>query len=68
MNERVTRLRQQSMQAKPSLSTERAELMTRFYQGETPASESIPVTRALAFQYVMEHRTITIGDGELIVG
>ena len=29
---------------------------------------SAPMRRALAFRYVMEHRTIVIGDGELIVG
>lgn len=67
MTERVARLRQQSLDAVPSLSSERAELLTAFYKQEVgPVSE--PVRRALAFQYLMAHRTICINDGELIVG
>lgn len=67
MTERVARLRQQSLEARPTLSTERAELLTAFYKQDIgPVSE--PVRRALAFQYLMEHRTIYIGEGELIVG
>jgi formate C-acetyltransferase len=67
MTERVARLRQQSREAAPTLSSERAELLTAFYkQDREPLSE--PVRRALAFQYLMEHKTITIGDDELIVG
>ncbi|HEY3368955.1 MAG TPA: trans-4-hydroxy-L-proline dehydratase [Symbiobacteriaceae bacterium] len=67
MNERVTRLRQQSLAERPSLSTERAELMTRFYR-EFPGPMSVPVRRALSFKYLMAHKTIVILDGELIVG
>ncbi len=67
MSERVARLRQQSLDAVPTLSPERAELMTAFYQEHTELM-SAPVRRALAFQYLMEHKTIYIGDGELIVG
>lgn len=67
MSERVKRLRQQSLDARPILSMERAGLMTRFYQEHTELV-SIPVRRALAFQHLMEHKTIYIGEGELIVG
>ena len=67
MTERVARLRQQSIDAVPSISTERAELLTQFYQ-QTPGLMSAAGRRALAFQYLMEHKTIHIGDGELIVG
>ncbi|HYF93037.1 MAG TPA: trans-4-hydroxy-L-proline dehydratase [Symbiobacteriaceae bacterium] len=67
MNERVAKLRQESLDATPSLSTERAELMTRFHK-EFTGPMSVPVRRALAFKYVMEHKTICINDGELIVG
>ncbi len=67
MTERVARLRQQSLEAIPTLSTERAELMTRFYQQEI-GLVSVPVRRALAFQYLMEHKTIYLGEDELIVG
>lgn len=67
MNERVARLRQQSLEAQPTLSTERAELMTEFYQQDI-GLVSAPVRRALAFQYLMEHKAICINEGELIVG
>jgi len=67
MGERVARLRKESLDAKPTISTERAELVTEFYQQNTRLM-SAPMQRALAFQYLMEHKTITIGPGELIVG
>ncbi len=69
MTERVRKLRQESIAAKESLSSERAELLTDLYQmhGVCP-NGSIPVQRALAFQYLLEHKTIHIGAGELIVG
>jgi formate C-acetyltransferase len=67
MSERVARLRQQSLEAIPTLSTERAELLTEFYQQEMGLM-SAPVHRALAFKYLMEHKTICINAGELIVG
>ena len=67
ITERVARLRKQSLETTPSLSTERAELMTAFYQQDL-GNLSIPVRRALAFQYLMEHKSICINDGELIVG
>ncbi len=68
MNARVERLRRQSVETKPYISTERAELMTEFYRGDLPQKVSAPVCRALAFQHLIQHRTIYMGDGELIVG
>jgi len=67
MNERVTRLRQQSLDAVPVISTERAELMTQFYQQDV-GLVSAPVRRAMAFRSLMENKAICINDGELIVG
>ena len=67
MTERVAGLREQSLDAVPTISTERAELMTAFYKQNTEMM-SAPVRRALAFQYLMEHKTICINEGELIVG
>src|SRR5512143_853677 len=64
---RVVLLRQQSLDAVPSISTERAELMTEAYTRNT-ALMSAPMRRALAFKYLMEHKAITLGPGELIVG
>jgi pyruvate formate-lyase/glycerol dehydratase family glycyl radical enzyme len=66
MNERVARLRQQSLETKPWLSVERAKLVTESYQNSRAASD--PMRRASALQYLMEHKTIHIGDDELIVG
>lgn len=64
---RVYRLRQQSLDARASLSHQRAQLMTEFYRQLTEL-ESIPVMRARAFAYLLAHEDIYIGEGELIVG
>jgi len=68
MTSRVERLRGQSIDAVPSVSAERAKLLTDFHQSGGTEKVSVPVGRALAFKYLLEHRTIYIGDGELIVG
>lgn len=68
MNERVAKLRKQSVETKPYISTERAELITEFYQSDIPLRVSVPVCRALAFKHIMDRKTICINDGELIVG
>jgi len=67
MTERVARLRQQSLDAVPTISTERAELMTEFYR-QNQGLMSAPVRRARAFQYLLEHKAICINAGEMIVG
>ncbi len=67
MRERVARLRRESVGAVPTLSIERARLMTesyRRYEGRV----STPVLRALAFKELLENKEIFIGEGELIVG
>ncbi len=67
MTERVRRLRQQSLAALPSLSAERARIVTRFYR-EQSGKHSVPVLRALAFERICAEKTIHLGAGELIVG
>jgi formate C-acetyltransferase len=67
LTERVARLRKQSLETAPTISTERAELLTEFYQQDL-GNVSPPVKRALAFRHLMEHKTVCINDGELIVG
>ncbi|MFQ6117355.1 MAG: pyruvate formate lyase family protein, partial [Candidatus Bipolaricaulia bacterium] len=67
MSERVARLREQSLKIKPSISAERAELLTEFYRQDL-GPISAPVRWALAFRYLMKHKAIYIGEGELIVG
>jgi len=66
MTERVARLREQSLAAKPWLTIERASLVTEFYRQAPPLSA--PMLRAGALAHVLEHRTIFIGPDELIVG
>src|SRR5579862_8797209 len=66
MNERVARLRRETIETKPWVSMERAELLTKFYR--TDKTTSIPIRRARAFQYLMEHKKIYIGPDDLIVG
>lgn len=67
MNDRIAMLRKQSVETVPSLSIERAVLVTeayRLYEGKV----SIPMLRALTFKHLMEHKSIVIHPGELIVG
>ncbi len=68
MNERIARLREQSLVAQPSISMERGSLLTEYYQSGKSDQVSIPVARAQAFKYILTHKTICINPGELIVG
>lgn len=68
MNGRVRKLREQSVNTKPYIASERAVLITEFYKNDVASQLSAPVRRALAFKHVFENKTIYIGDGELIVG
>ena len=67
MNDRTSQLRRQSLDTPPSISGERAQLLTDFYQANQGRC-SVPMMRARAFQYLCRHKTIYIGEGELIVG
>ena len=67
MRERVKRLREQSIETRPSISSERARLLTDFYQSNE-GKYSLPVMRAMAFKHLCEHKTLYIGADELIVG
>jgi trans-4-hydroxy-L-proline dehydratase len=68
MNERIKKLKDQSLSAEVALSHERALLLTEFYKSGEAENVSIPVQRALAFKYILENKHICINDGELIVG
>ena len=68
LTERVQKLRAQSVSTKPYICTERAELLTDFYQSGGATLVSTPVARALALKYILENKTIVINEGELIVG
>jgi pyruvate-formate lyase len=68
VNDRIKTLRQQSLDAKPYISPERAKLITEFYKSNESQKVSTPVQRALAFKYLLEKKAICIHKGELIVG
>jgi pyruvate formate-lyase/glycerol dehydratase family glycyl radical enzyme len=68
MNERIKKLRDQSLNAENRLSAERGLLVTRFYQDESIQHLSRPMQRGRCFEYILEHKEICINDGELIVG
>ncbi|HQD42009.1 MAG TPA: glycyl radical protein, partial [Bacillota bacterium] len=66
-NERVKKLRQQSVETVPCISIERARLVTEAYR-EYSGKVSIPMLRALTFKHLMENKTVCINPDELIVG
>jgi formate C-acetyltransferase len=67
MNARIRKLREESIGTRPSISIERALLVTAFYR-ENAGKYSAPVLRALNFRNLCAKKTIFIGEGELIVG
>jgi pyruvate formate-lyase/glycerol dehydratase family glycyl radical enzyme len=68
MNERIKKLRQQTLEAKPTISAERAKLVTEFYKRPETRGLSAPMQHALAFKHIMENKAVVFNDGELIVG
>jgi formate C-acetyltransferase len=71
LTERVRKLRKQSLEAEEAVSSERAQLVTEFYQKAGPArlsDASVPVQRAMLFAHLLQNKSISIGEGELIVG
>ncbi|MGO8930443.1 MAG: trans-4-hydroxy-L-proline dehydratase [Limisphaerales bacterium] len=67
MNDRTSRLRRRSLETPPSISGERARLITEFYQANQ-GRYSVPVMRARAFLHLCREKTIHLGADELIVG
>jgi formate C-acetyltransferase len=67
VTERTARLRRTSLDAAPSISPERAVLITDFYQANE-GRYSVAVMRARAFLHLCRNKTIYLGDEELIVG
>lgn len=67
MNERIQRLREQSVTTQPRLYLERANLETDAYL-KYEGTVSVPELRALAFLHIMENKTLCINEGDLIVG
>ncbi len=68
MNERIAKLREESLNLRPFISPERARLVTEFYKKNASSTLSLPMKRALALKFILENKSISIGNGELIVG
>ena len=66
INERVRKLREQSLSAIPRIDTERARIVTEFTK--QAGFLSAPMRRAMTFKAILEKKTICVGEGELIVG
>lgn len=67
MTERVRKLREQSLNAIPRISIERAQIENEVYQ-KYEGKVSIPVLRALVLKELMANKKLCINEGELIVG
>ena len=67
MSERTQRLRQESLAAAPSITGERAAIITAFYR-ENYGKHSMPVLRAMNFQAIVERKALWLGEGELKSG
>ncbi len=66
VNERIDKLREESVNSEVKISTERARLITEFYRDAK--DYPTPIKRALAFKYLMENVSIPVEEGQLIVG
>jgi pyruvate formate-lyase/glycerol dehydratase family glycyl radical enzyme len=68
MNQRIQQLRDKTLSDIPTLSSERAGLLTDFYRSPDVAGLPVPIARAKAFAYIMAHKELYLGDNEIIVG
>ncbi len=68
MNERIKKLKKQSLKAVNRISAERALLVTEYYMQDGVRDLSVPMQRAGCFDYIMRNKAICINEGELIVG
>jgi len=68
MTDRIKKLREESLDAIPTVSSERGVLLTEFFQSGQADGLSIPMQRAKAFYYIMNNKSLWFQDGELIVG
>jgi len=68
MTPRVKKLREQSLAAVPSVTGERAKLITEFYKSAEAGRHGPAMLRALAFKHILENKAICFNDDELIVG
>ncbi|KYK28975.1 MAG: glycyl radical enzyme [Candidatus Proteinoplasmatales archaeon SG8-5] len=68
MNERIKRLRELSVDTAPSVSPERARLVTEYYRSTEGEGLSEPVRRAQVFRHIMANKELYMDPDEMIVG
>jgi pyruvate formate-lyase/glycerol dehydratase family glycyl radical enzyme len=68
MNDRIKKLREQSLNALNCISAERALLVTGFYKKSETGRISVPVQRAQCFDYILRNKAVCILEDEIIVG
>ena len=68
MNNRIKKLREQSLNAINKISSERAVLITEFYNTEIVKQVSVPKQRALWLKYFLDNKKLCYNNGELIIG
>jgi formate C-acetyltransferase len=68
VNERIARLRTESVRTPVTISAERAKLITEFYKSGAAEGLPMPVQRAMAFRYLMERVSLPVEEGQLLVG
>ncbi|GAQ24829.1 trans-4-hydroxy-L-proline dehydratase [Tepidanaerobacter syntrophicus] len=68
INERIAKLREESVNSKVKISPERVKIITDFYKSGAAKGKSIPHQRAMAFKYLMERVSLPVEEGQLIVG
>ena len=67
MNERIQRLREQSVTTPVHIDLERAKIETDFYK-ENDGKYSVPAMRAMTLKEYFSKKTLYFGDDELILG
>ena len=67
MNERIQRLREQSVTTPVHIDLERAKIETDFYK-ENDGKYSVPVMRAMTLKEYFSKKTLYFGNDELILG
>lgn len=67
MNERIQRLREQSVTTPVHIDLERSKIETDFYK-ENDGKYSVPVMRAMTLKEYFSKKTLYFGDDELILG
>lgn len=66
VSERIARLHKKTIEATPTVSLDRARLVTKFYQ--KPSAEPFILRKAHAFEYILKNKKIYIDDDALLVG